>query len=200
MIHKLRRYFVSGLLFWLPIWATFLVIKFLLNILNNTMLLLPHRYQPDALLGFHVPGIGVVITLLMIFSTGLLVANIIGRLLVNCWDSLIKHIPLVNTVYSNLKQICDTLFASNGNSFRKVLLVEYPRQGLWTIAFQTGEGPKEVATTLSQTDLISIFVPTTPNPTGGFLMMVPYSQVIELTMPVEQALKYVISLGVVKPL
>jgi len=199
MMASLRRYFISGLLFWLPIWATFLVIRFLVDILNNTISLLPHKYQPDVLLGFHLPGIGVIITLLLILITGLLVANFIGRKLVVIWEGIVKRIPLVRTVYTGVKQVLDTLFSPGGQSFRKVLLVEYPRDGLWSIAFQTGEGTKEVDKSVHQGEMVSLFIPTTPNPTSGFLMMTPRSKVIELEMSVEQALKYVISLGVVQP-
>lgn len=199
MMVNLRRYFISGLLFWLPIWATFVVIRFLVDILNNTISLLPHRYQPDVMLGFHVPGIGVIITLAVIFFTGLLVANFIGKKMVEIWEALVKRIPLVRTVYTGVKQVLDTLFAPGGQSFRKVLLVEYPRAGLWSIAFQTGDGAQEVDLAVGEGNMVSIFIPTTPNPTSGFLMMVPRSKVVELKMSVEQALKYVISLGVVQP-
>lgn len=199
MMASLRRYFISGLLFWLPIWATFVVIKFLVDILNNTISLLPHEYQPDVLLGFHIPGIGVMITLAVILMTGLLVANFIGKKLVELWEMIVKRIPLVRTVYTGVKQVLDTLFSPGGQSFRKVLLVEYPRAGLWSIAFQTGDGTEEVEKSVSEGGMVSIFIPTTPNPTSGFLMLVPRTKVIELKMSVEQALKYVISLGVVQP-
>jgi uncharacterized membrane protein len=199
MIASLRRYFISGLLFWLPIWATYVVIKFLVDILNNSISLLPRAYQPDALLGFHVPGIGVIITLVVILLTGFAVANIVGIKLVSIWEALVKRIPLVRTVYTGVKQVLDTLFAPGGQSFRKVLLVEYPRAGLWSIAFQTGDGTPEVDKSVGEGEMVSIFIPTTPNPTSGFLMIVPRSKVVELKMSVEQALKYVISLGVVQP-
>jgi len=199
MLATIRRCFISGLLFWLPIWATFLVIRFLVDILNNSISLLPHRYQPDVLLGFHIPGICVIITLVIILFTGMLVANFIGRQLVRLWEALVARIPLVRTVYTGVKQVLDTLFAPGGQSFRKVLLVEYPRPGLWSIAFQTGDGSSEVHDAVGQGDMVSLFIPTTPNPTSGFLMMAQRSKVIELKMSVDQALKYVISLGVVQP-
>ncbi len=200
MMSLLRRYFISGLLVWLPIWVTILVIKFLVDILSNTLSLLPHQYQPDALLGFHVPGIGVLITLVVIFLTGLIVANFIGRRLVLIGDAIIAHIPLVRTIYASVKQVLQTLFTPGGQSFRKVLLVEYPRVGMWSIAFQTGDGTAEVVNTLNGEAMVSLFIPTTPNPTSGFLMMVPRKDVIELEMSVDQALKFVISLGVMQPL
>ena len=203
MIAKLRKHLIAGLLFWLPLWATFLVIKFIVGILNNTILLLPHKYQPDVLLGMHIPCIGVVITLVIIVSTGLLVSNIIGRILINWWEVLLTSIPVVNTVYTSVKQVCDTLFAPGGSSFRNVVLIEYPRAGLWTIALQTGDGSASVNGAIAEQaltdDIISVFVPTTPNPTGGFMMLVPRSKTIPLNMSVEQALKYIISLGVVQP-
>lgn len=199
MMASLRRYFVSGLLFWLPIWATYVVIKFLVDILNNTISLLPHKYQPDVLLGFHIPGIGVIMTLALILFTGLMVANFIGRQLVKIWEGIVSRIPLVRTVYTGVKQVLDTLFSPGGQSFRKVLLVEYPRAGMWSIAFQTGDGTLEVESSVKEGAMVSLFIPTTPNPTSGFLMMAPRSKVIELKMSVEQALKYVISLGVVQP-
>jgi len=200
MMSLIRRYFLSGLLVWLPIWVTILVIKFLVDILSNTLLMLPHQYQPDALIGFHVPGIGVIITLLVIFLTGVVVANFIGRRLVMIGDAIIAHIPLVRTIYASVKQVLQTLFKPGGQSFRKVLLVEYPRTGMWSLAFQTGDGASEVERSLQGEAMVSLFIPTTPNPTSGFLMMMPRKDVIELDMSVDQALKFVISLGVMQPL
>lgn len=199
MMTLIRRYFVSGLLVWLPIWVTILVIKFLVDILNNSLVLLPKKYQPDALLGFHVPGIGVLITLLVIFMTGAFAANFIGRHLVMFWDGIIARIPGVRTVYMGVKQVLQTIFTPGGQSFRKVLLVEYPLAGTWTIAFQTGDASSEVKNTLDQQEMVSLYVPTTPNPTSGFLLMLPKNKVKELDMSVEQALKLVISLGVMQP-
>ena len=200
MMSYVRRYFISGLLVWLPILVTVFVIKFLFDILNNILLLLPKRYQPDALLGIHIPGIGVLITLLVIFLTGLLVANFLGRRFVAMGDSLIARIPLVRSIYTGVKQVTQTLFTPGGQSFRKVLLVEYPRPGVWTIAFQAGDVAGEVEQKLMQEGMVSLYVPTTPNPTSGFLLIVPRANVMELDMSVEQALKYVISLGVVQPI
>ncbi len=200
MMSHLRRYFISGLLVWLPLLITIFVIKFLVDLLSKTLLLLPKEYQPDALLGVHIPGIGVVITLFIIVVTGLLAANFLGRRFVALGDALIERIPLVRSIYTGVKQIVQTLLTPGGQSFRKVLLVEYPRPGVWTIAFQAGDIANEVAQKVGQEALISLYVPTTPNPTSGFLLFVPRSSVIELDMSVEQALKFVISLGVVQPL
>jgi uncharacterized membrane protein len=195
----IRRYFISGLLVWLPIWVTILAIKFLVDILGNTILLLPARYRPDALIGFHIPGIGVVITLLVIFFTGVIAANFLGRQLVALWDAIVGHIPLVRTIHTSVKQVLQTIFSPTGQSFRKVLLVEYPRVGMWSLAFQTGDATPEVQKHQNGEQMVSIFIPTTPNPTSGFLMMVAKKDVIELSMSVEQALKFVISLGVMQP-
>lgn len=199
MMSYIHRYFISGLLVWLPIWVTLLVIKFLVDIMSNTLSLLPVRYQPDALLGFHVPGIGVLITLLVIFFTGVVVANFVGRWLFNLWDALVSRIPLVRTVYLSVQQLLQTLFQPGGTSFRKVLLVEYPRAGLWSLAFQTGDATPQVSKSINGDEMVSIFIPTTPNPTSGFLMMVAKKDVVEMDMSVDQALKFVISLGVVQP-
>lgn len=196
----LRRYFISGLLVWVPIWVTILVIKFLTDLLDNVLRLAPKKYQPDVILGFHIPGIGVVIILLVIFFTGAIAANFIGSRLVSLWDSFVGRIPLVRTIYMGVKQVMQTLFTPGGQSFRKVLLVEYPRQGMWSIAFQTGDATSEVQNSLDGEPMVSLFIPTTPNPTSGFLMMMPKKKVIELKMSVEQALKFVISLGVMQPI
>lgn len=195
----LRRYFISGLLLWLPIFVTLLVIRFLVDIMSNILLLLPQRYQPDYLLGFHFPGIGVLITLLVILVTGLVATNFLGRRIVILGDALIGRIPLVRSVYTSVKQVSETLFTPGGQSFRKVLLVQYPHPGMWTLAFQTGDATPSVNKAIGEDDVVSFFVPTTPNPTSGFLMMAPRSTVKELEMSVDQALKFVISLGVVLP-
>ncbi|RDI41831.1 DUF502 domain-containing protein [Aquicella lusitana] len=199
MIAYLRTCFISGLLVWLPIWVTLLVIKFLVDLLSRSLLLLPPHYQPDALLGFHVPGIGVLVTLVVIFLTGVVAANFIGRRLVDFGDAIVGRIPVVRSIYTGVKQVTHTLFTPGGQSFRKVLLVQYPCEGVWSIAFQTGEVVKEMEGPVNQGPMVSYFIPTTPNPTSGFLMMAPKSKVIELDMSVDQALKFVISLGVVQP-
>lgn len=199
MITYLRNYFISGLLVWLPIWVTLLVIKFLVDLLSKSLLLLPPQFQPDVLLGFHVPGIGVLITVAVILLTGMFAANFVGRRLVDLGDAIMGRIPIVRSVYTGVKQVTTTLFSPGGQSFRKVLLVEYPCSGVWSIAFQTGEVGKEIEGSLKGERMVSYFIPTTPNPTSGFLMMAPRHKVIELDMSVDQALKYVISLGVVQP-
>jgi uncharacterized membrane protein len=176
-----------------------LAIKFLVDLLSKSLLLLPHQYQPDALLGVHIPGIGVIITLAVILMTGILVANFIGRRLVALGDNIVGRIPLVRSIYTGVKQVTQTLLTPGGQSFRKVLLVEYPCPGVWSIAFQTGEPNQDIEQSLNQGAMVSYFIPTTPNPTSGFLMMAPRSKVVELDMSVDQALKFVISLGVMQP-
>lgn len=200
MIAYIRKYLISGLLVWLPIWVTLLVVKFLVDLLSKSLLLLPPEWQPDVLLGVHVPGIGVIITLVVIFLTGVLAANVLGRGFVSLWDAVVERIPLVRTVYTGVKQVTETLFKPGGQSFRKVLLVEYPCPGVWSIAFQTGEVRKEIEEQVNAGPMVSYFIPTTPNPTSGFLMMAPKNKVIEVEMSVDQALKFVISLGVVSPI
>lgn len=203
MIAQLRRYFISGLLVWLPIWVTLLVFKFLVDLLSKSLLLLPAPYQPDVLLGFHIPGIGVIITILVIFLTGLLAANYLGGRLVALSEALMGRIPVVRTIYTGVKQVTDTLFKPGGQSFRKVLLVEYPCPGIYSIAFQTGEVGQEIegaGSAETAEGMVCYFIPTTPNPTSGFLMMAPRHKVRELNMSVDQALKFVISLGVVQPI
>jgi uncharacterized membrane protein len=198
MMANLRKYFISGLLVWLPIWVTLLALKFLVDLLSKSLLLLPPQYQPDVLLGFHIPGIGVLITLVVIFVTGLFVTNIIGKRLVDFGDAIMSRIPLVRTIYTGVKQVTQTLFTPGGQSFRKVLLVEFPSPGVWSIAFQTGEVGENVQGMQGE-PMIAYFIPTTPNPTSGFLMMAPPSKVRELDISVDQALKFVISLGVMQP-
>jgi uncharacterized membrane protein len=194
----LRRYIMAGLLVWLPLGVTIMVIKMLVDLMDRTLLLLPARYQPEQLLGFHIPGLGVIVAVLVVLVTGVIVANLFGRKLVEGWESLLARIPLVRSIYSAVKQIAETMFSSTGQSFRKVLLVEYPRKGLWTLAFQTGTDTGE-AQCKTGTEVINIYVPTTPNPTSGFFIMVPREDVIELDMSVDEGLRMIISMGSVVP-
>lgn len=193
----LRRYFIAGLLVLLPIWVTLLIIKFVVNLVDQSLSLLPRDYQPDVLFGIHVPGLGIIFGLALVLLTGMLVTNFIGTWFLTLWEGMLAKIPLVRTIYMSVKQILSTLFTPGGESFRKVLLIEYPRKDSWTIAFQTGSG--FVLPNNSGDELLTVFVPTTPNPTAGFLLLVPKQQVVELKMSIDQALKYIISLGVVIP-
>lgn len=199
LLPYLRKYFISGLLIWIPIWATIVVITFLIGIFDNIISLLPRAYRPDAILGFHIPGIGIIITLSVIVLTGAAAANFAGKQLVRIWDAMVNRIPLVRTIHSSVKQILETFIKSSGPSFRKVLLVEFPQAGVWSIAFQTSDHLPEINNTLQQHNLISVFIPMTPNISSGFLVMLDKTKVVELNMSIDQALKFVISLGVVQP-
>ena len=200
MPHKnaLRRYFITGLLVWVPIVITVWVLSVLVGTMDQTLLLLPSAFRPDRWLGFHVPGIGALLTLLVIFLTGVFAANILGQRLVRYWERAMARIPVVNSIYNGVKQVSDTLFSPTGQAFRKALLVQWPSPGMWTIAFLTGKPGGDVVTHLPG-DYVSVYVPTTPNPTGGYFVMMPRSAVIELDMSVDEALKYIISMGVVSP-
>ena len=194
----LRRYLVAGLLVWMPIGITLLVVRMLVNWMDKSLLLIPEAYRPENLLGFHVPGLGVVLSLLIVFITGVFAANLFGRSLVSLWEHILARIPLVRSIYSGAKQLAETVFSDKGKSFRKVLLIEFPRRGLWTIAFQTGADVGEAQAKNGQ-DVINVYVPTTPNPTGGYFVMVPRSDVIELDMKVDDGLKMLMSMGAVVP-
>ncbi len=194
----LKKYFITGLLIWVPLAITVWVLSFIVNTMDQTLLLLPKQWRPDALLPFHVPGLGVLLSLAILLLTGLLTANFLGQRLLGFWERLLARIPIVRSIYSSVKQVSDTLFSDSGNAFRKALLVQYPRAGVWTIGFQTGLPSNEVAD-LTGEKLISVYVPTTPNPTSGFFLMMKESEVRELGMSVDEALKYVVSMGVVTP-
>jgi uncharacterized membrane protein len=194
----LRRYFITGLLVWVPVVITVWVLNLLVSTMDQTLLLLPPALRTENWLGVYVPGMGVVLTLLVVFLTGLFAANMIGQRLVGVWERVLARIPVVNSIYTGVKQVSDTLLAPGGQAFRKALLVQWPSPGMWTVAFLTGKPGGDVANHL-QGDYVSIYVPTTPNPTGGYFIMVPRSAVVELDMTVDEALKYIISMGVVNP-
>jgi uncharacterized membrane protein len=194
----MRKYFITGLLVLGPLGITVWVLNLILGTLDQSLLLLPERWRPLALFGFNIPFVGAVFTLLIVFFTGLAAHNFIGRRVVAAWESLLTRIPVVNAIYSSVKQVSDTLFSSSGNAFRKALLVQYPRQGSWTIAFLTGTPGGDVKNHLPG-DYVSVYVPTTPNPTSGFFLMMPRADVVELDMNVDEALKYIVSMGVVAP-
>lgn len=194
----IKRYFITGLLIWVPLGITAWVVSLIAGAADQSLRLLPAAIHPHNLIGFDIPGAGIVVTLVIIFITGLLAANFIGQRLVNWWERLLARIPVVNSIYNGVKQVSDTLFSSSGMAFRQPLLVQYPHQGAWTIAFLTGEPGGDVVNHLKG-EHVSVYVPTTPNPTSGFFLMLPKSQVIELDMDVDQALKYIISMGVVAP-
>ena len=195
---SIKSYLFAGLVVWLPILATFVILRFIIDLLDQTMSLLPKAYQPEQLLGFHLPGLGVVLSLALLIGTGLIATNILGQRLVGWSEAILEKIPLVRSIYNASKQVIQAIFATNSDAFRKVLLVEYPRKGLWSLAFQTGVSNSEIKQHTGD-EMISIFIPTTPNPTSGFLMMVSKSEAIELTMTIDEALKFIISLGVMQP-
>ena len=194
----MRRYLIAGLLIWLPLGVTVMVIKLLVDMMDQTLLVLPSAYHPDVVFGFHIPGLGVLLSVTVVLLTGVVVANFFGRRLVALWEKALAHIPLVRPIYSSVKQLTETVFTSGGQSFRKVMLIEYPRKGVWTLAFQTGTAMGEAQVKTGE-DVISVYVPTTPNPTSGFLLLVSRSEVVELDMSVDDGLKMIISMGVVVP-
>lgn len=198
MLHYLRRYFFAGLLVWVPLIVTLVIIRFLVDVLDFTILLLPPAWRPEAFLGFNVPGSGVVFAVVVVFLTGLIAANIVGRKLVDIGEAVVERIPLVSSIYSAVKQLLKTVLHDGGQSFRRVVMVEYPRRGLWTLGFQTNVGVGEVQRQTDQ-EVITVFIPTTPNPTSGFVIIAPREDVIFLDMSVEDGLKFVMSLGVVAP-
>ena len=194
-----RRYLLAGLVVWLPILATFGILRFLVDLLDNTISLLPYAYQPEQLFGFHIPGFGVILSLALLLLTGILATNFLGQRLVNWSESILDKIPLVRSIYNASKQVIQAIFSTNSQAFRKVLLVEYPRKGMWSLAFQTGVAHSSITQHVGS-DMVSVFIPTTPNPTSGFLMMLPKSDVIELSMTIDEALKFIISLGMMQPI
>ncbi|CAG0982268.1 hypothetical protein MTYP_01827 [Methylophilaceae bacterium] len=193
-----KRYFITGLLVLVPLFITVWVLKLLVGIMDQSLLLLPAAWQPALLFGFDLPGIGALLTLLIVFVTGLIATNIFGRRIIDFWEGLLARVPVVKSIYYSVKQVSDTLFSDTGTAFRKALLVQYPRQGSWTIAFMTGTPGGDVANHLKG-DYVSVYVPTTPNPTSGFFLMMPRADIVELDMSVDDALKYIISMGVVSP-
>jgi len=194
----MKKYFITGLLIWVPLVITLWVLDILISTMDQSLRLLPPEWRPEALFGYHIPGLGVILTLVVVFLTGLFTANILGQRLVKFWEWLLSRIPVVKSIYKGVKQVSDTLFSGQGQAFRKVLLVQYPREGSWNIAFQTGQPGGDVANHLKG-EYVSVYVPTTPNPTSGFFLMMPKSDVIELDMSVDGALKYIISMGVAAP-
>jgi len=194
----MKKYFITGLLIWIPLAITFMVLAWIVGSLDRILLWIPEAWQPRTLLGVNIPGIGVVVSLLIVLVTGVVGANVLGQRIVQLWESVLARIPVVKSIYYGVKQVSDTVFSSSSQAFRKALLIQYPRQGIWTIAFLTGKPGGDAANHLPG-DFVSVYVPTTPNPTSGFFLMLPRSEVIELNMSVDEALKYIISMGVVTP-
>ncbi len=197
-LRGLRRYLVTGLVIWLPLVVTVLVFRFLIRLMDRTLVLIPPGFRPEELLGFTIPGLGVVLTLLVLFVTGLLGANLFGRRIVELWESILNRIPLIRSVYSGAKQVAETVLSDGDTSFKRVFLVQYPRQGVWSLCFQTSTELAEIQHR-TEAEVICVFVPTTPNPTSGFILLVPRADLIPLDMSVDEGLKMIISLGVVVP-
>ena len=198
MMSLLRKYLIAGLLVWLPVAATVIIIKLVIDLLDKTLLLLPYEWRPETLLGFSVPGFGLLLGLSLLIITGVLAANFFGRKLVNLWESILGRIPLVRSIYTSVKQVSTTLLETDSKSFRKVVLTEYPRRGIWSLGFLSSDG-LPAANKVSGEKLISVFVPTTPNPTSGYIIMIPENDITVLDMSVEDGFKFIISMGVVVP-
>lgn len=194
----LRRWLFAGLLVLAPLGITLWVLQWIVGTLDQTLLILPLAWQPEHLIGYRVPGLGVLLALAILLVMGAVTSNFIGRKLVAWGDAILHRIPVVRSIYSSVKQVSDTLFSPGGNAFRTAVLVQWPRADVWTIAFVTGSPGGDVATHLPD-DFVSVYVPTTPNPTGGYFVMLPRRDCIELKMSVDEALRYVISMGVVVP-
>ena len=192
----MKKYFITGLLVLVPLFITVWVISGLVGMMDQSLLLLPETWRPKAQLGLDIPGMGAILTLLIIFVTGVIATNFFGKRLILVWEALLARVPVVKSIYASVKQVSDTLFSDSGNAFRQAVLVQFPRPGVWTIAFVTGKPGGDVANHLSG-DYLSVYVPTTPNPTGGYFLMLPRADVVELDMSVDEALKYIISMGVV---
>ena len=198
LVKRLRRYLVAGLLIWAPLAVTYFLLRFAVNLMDKTLAVLPQQYQPEELLGLHIPGLGVILTFVVLFLTGMLAANFVGRYVVGGWESLLDRIPIVRTIYGGAKNFAEIVFSDSNDSFNKVLLIEYPRKGIYSLAFQTSSDLGEVQARTGQ-DVVCCFVPTTPNPTSGFVIMLPKKDVRVLDMEIDEALKMIISLGVVVP-
>ncbi len=194
----MKKYFITGLLVLVPVVITFWVLSSLIQTMDQSLLLLPEQWRPQQLFGFSMVGLGAILTIVIIFVTGLIATNIFGQQLILVWEAMLSRVPVVKSIYASVKQVSDTIFSDSGNAFRKALLIEFPRKGSWTIAFLTGEPGGDVSNHL-QGDYVSVYVPTTPNPTGGYFLMIEKNEVIELDMSVDQALKYIISMGTVVP-
>jgi uncharacterized membrane protein len=198
LMSSFRRWLLSGLLVLVPLIITLSVLDWVISTLDKTLNILPQAWRPEHWLGWHIPGLGVVFALLVVLTIGALASNFVGKKLISWWHALLHRIPVVRSIYSSVKQVSDTLFSEKGNAFRKALLVQWPREGMWTVAFLTGTPGGDVADHLPG-DCVSVYVPTTPNPTGGYFVMLKKSDCIELKMSVDEALTYVISMGVIVP-
>ena len=195
---SLRRYLIAGVLVWLPVLATVWVLGFIIDLMDRTLWLLPDAVRPKQLFGFDIPGLGIVFAFIVLVLTGLMVTNLIGRQIVDWWEELMQRIPLVRSVYGGVRSFTETLLSKSGSSFRKVVMIEYPRTGMWSIGFITADDIPEISAKTGVTQ-VCVYVPTTPNPTSGLIVMLPRDQIIELDMSVDAAMKMIVTLGVVAP-
>jgi uncharacterized membrane protein len=193
-----QRYLVAGLLVWVPVGITFLILKLIVDIMDQTLVLIPQAWRPENLLGFRIPGLGILLTAAVVFVTGVFAANLVGRRLFRLWDSIVHRIPLVRSIYGGAKSFTEVLLGDTGKSFSRVVMIEWPRKGVYAIGFLTGADIAEARHRTGE-DIVSVFVPTTPNPTSGFVFLMPRRDVVALDMDVESAIKLVVSLGVVVP-
>jgi uncharacterized membrane protein len=198
MMKSIRKWLLAGLLVIVPLGITVWVLEWIISSLDKTLLILPQTWRPDNLLGMHIPGFGVILAFAILLTVGAVASNFFGKKLVVWWDALLNRIPVVRSIYSSVKQVSDTLFSDSGNAFRKAVLIQWPRENVWTIAFVTGSPGGDVVNHL-QGDYVSVYVPTTPNPTGGYFVMLKKTDCVELAMSVDDALKYIVSMGVVSP-
>jgi uncharacterized membrane protein len=194
----IRKYFIAGLLIWLPLAATLWVLDFIISTMDRTLLLLPESWRPDALLGVHIPGFGLILSLTVLFATGALMANFLGERLVRWSEGLLTRIPVVRSIYSSVKQVSDTVFSQKDNSFRKVVLIEFPQSGRWTLGFVVGTPGERISAALGP-GIVTVYVPTAPNPTSGYVLLVESTQLREIDVSVDDAFKFHVSLGVVFP-
>jgi uncharacterized membrane protein len=194
----LKKYFITGLLIWIPLAITAWVLSLIVRTMDQSLLLLPNAIRPETLLGIYIPGIGALLTILIVLVTGLITTNIVGQRLVRYWEGILSRIPVVKSIYYSVKQISDTVISGNGDAFRQVLLVRYPHPEAWSVAFQTGVPADEVSKSSGE-ELVSVFIPTAPSPVNGFFFFVRKQDTIELDMSVDDALKYIVSMGVVGP-
>jgi uncharacterized membrane protein len=193
-----KKYLITGLLIWVPLAITIWVLHLIVSSMDQVLTLLPPELQPETLFGRQIPGLGLALTFVVVLLTGVAASNILGQRLLRIWEGMLKRIPVVNSIYNGVKQVSDALFRPGGQAFRKAVLIQWPRAGSWTIAFLTGRPGGDVANHL-EGDYLSVYVPTTPNPTGGYFVMVRRADIVDLDMSVEEALKYIISMGVAEP-
>jgi uncharacterized membrane protein len=198
LLKILRRYLITGIIIWVPLVVTVLVARFLIRLMDRSLVLIPPAYRPEEILGFGIPGLGLLLTIGVLLLTGMLAANLFGRKVVAFWESLLARIPLIRSVYSGAKQVAETVLSDGSTSFKRVMLVQYPRKGVWSLCFQTSTDLEEIQDR-TEKEVVCVFVPTTPNPTSGFILFVPREELVELSMSVDEGLKMIISLGVVVP-